>query len=176
MRLRSLIHLVEAASALGQSRKILVMGSSALLGSFPELGEAGGPLETTYDADLLPDPINSEIAGFLLESLGENSLFHEAQGYHLDVLAPEIVEALPAGWQDRLVPLNSRADCLDPCDVAAVKVRVGREKDVFVVRTLLELGKIQENALRERIASLELGERELFRTSRNLSVILRRDS
>ena len=52
MRVSALKHLVEATQALSHCQRIRVLGSSALLASFPQLGEAGQPLELSYDADL----------------------------------------------------------------------------------------------------------------------------
>ena len=62
MRLPALKHLVEAVHALAHSERICVLGSSALLGSFPELGEANGPLELSFDADLLVQPCDEQLA------------------------------------------------------------------------------------------------------------------
>ena len=62
MRLPSLKHLVEAVHALAHSERICVLGSSALLNPFPELGETDGPLELTYDADLLLQPCDDGLA------------------------------------------------------------------------------------------------------------------
>jgi len=143
MRIHALKHLVKAAGALGESRKVVVLGSASLLVSFPELGEAG-LLENTYDGDLLLEPISKEIAAFLNESLGQESLFSAEKGYHADILHPTIVESLPPGWEERLVPMDGFDDvfALDPCDLAAVKVVVGREKDLALVKGLLKLEKV----------------------------------
>jgi len=59
MRLPALNHLVAATQALSHCERIRVLGSSALLASFPELGNAGQPLELSYDADLLVEPHES---------------------------------------------------------------------------------------------------------------------
>jgi hypothetical protein len=56
MQLHALRHLVEAVRALSRSEKILVVGSSSLLASFPDLGDDGGPLTTTYDAVFFWNP------------------------------------------------------------------------------------------------------------------------
>ncbi len=170
MRVHALNHLVESARVLGQSRKVIVLGSASLLVSFPELGEQG-LLEKTYDGDLLLDPINKEIAAFLTEAIGRESLFQAQQGYHADILHPTIVDSLPPGWEVRLVRMEGMGNvfALDPCDLAAVKLVVGREKDLTLVRGLLQLGKIHIEPLRERFHSMPLGERELFRAGANLA-------
>ena len=53
MQLRSLNHLLEMVRALARPGEIDVLGSSSLLGSDPTLGDPGGPLELSMDADLL---------------------------------------------------------------------------------------------------------------------------
>jgi len=60
---------------------------------------------------------------------------------------------------------------LDPCDLAAVKVVVGREKDLTLVRGLLRLNKITEEKLRERLHTMPLGEKEMFRAGRNFAEV-----
>ncbi|MEI6070441.1 MAG: DUF6036 family nucleotidyltransferase [Verrucomicrobiae bacterium] len=173
MRLPALKHLVESVRSLGQSRKVIVLGSASLLASFPELGEME-LLESTYDGDLLLEPINKEIAGYLVEAVGQGSLFRAEHGYHADILHPTIVEGLPLGWEERLVAMEGFENvfALDPYDLAAVKVVVGREKDMALVRGLLGLGKITADNLRERLHAMPLGEKEMFRAGRNFSDLL----
>lgn len=153
--------------------KVVILGSASLLASWPEFGEPGAPLETTYDADFLLIPINREIAIRLGAELGKSTAFQAAFGYHADILHPSIVESLPPGWEDRLVPMDGfdKVFALDPFDLAAVKVVVGREKDLALVRGLLELKKITEEKLRERLHSMPLGEKEMFRAGRNLAEV-----
>lgn len=173
MRLRALNHLIESARALAESRKVIVLGSASLLASFPELGDLG-VLENTYDGDLLLDPINKEIAAYLTEALGQGSLFRAEKGYHADILHPTIVESLPPLWEERLVAMEGFENvfALDPYDLAAVKVVVGREKDLALVRGLLELKKILPDRLRARLNEMPLGEKEMFRAGRNLAGLL----
>ena len=174
MRLRSLRHIVGEAIALTCSEKIYVLGSSSLLASFSDLGEDGGPLSTTYDADLLLDPTNAVIAKNVGKRIGENSPFHVETGYHADIVHPDITATLPPDWVVRLVPLEDypNAFCLDPYDVAAVKIVVGRDKDLSLVKSLLEMGKIEAGKLRERFHTMPLGERELFKAGRNLTNVI----
>jgi len=172
MLIQSLEHLAQSALALAQSRKIYVLGSSSILASFPELGEAG-LLDNTFDADLLLDPVNKGVFELLKEAIGEGSLFEKEKGYHADILHPSIVETLPPGWEDRLVAVSGFENvfALQPLDLAAVKIVVGREKDLVLVRRLLQLGKIRAEDLRARWSSMALGERELFRSGRNLEEV-----
>jgi len=173
MLVQSLEHLVRSALALTQCRKICILGSSSILASFSELGEAG-LLDKTFDADLLLDPVNKGISDLLKEAIGEGSLFEKEKGYHADILHPSIVETLPPGWEGRLVAVRGfdNVFALDPVDLAAVKIVVGREKDLELVRRLLLLGKISGGDLNARWSSMGLGERELFRSGRNLRDVL----
>lgn len=175
MQLHALKHLAEAISALSRCEKIIVLGSSSLLSSFPELGEQGGPLTTTFDADFMVEPAGEQIAGFLSEAIGSGSLFEASNGYHADIVHPDITTTLPPGWENRLVPLAglNQVFCLDPYDLAAVKITLGREKDLSLVGALLKLGKIKPSKLRERFQTLSLDERELFKAGRNLAVLLK---
>jgi hypothetical protein len=173
MLIQSLEHLARSALALAQSRKVIVLGSSSILASFPELGEAG-LLDRTFDADFLLDPVNKGISDLLVEAIGEGSLFEKEKGYHADILHPSIVETLPPGWEERVVAMEGFENvfALEPLDLAAVKVVVGREKDLALVRRLLELGKIRAEDLRARWSSMPLGEKELFRSGGNLHSVV----
>ena len=174
MRFRSLTHLLEELRARDATRKIVVLGSSSLLPFHPELGEPGGPLDLTYDADFLLEPVDKEIALLLGQALGANKEFHLKFGYHADILHPSITETLPPGWEGRLVAVErfDNVFALEPLDLAVVKIVVGREKDLALVRGLLELGKISADDLRKRRSSMPLGEREMFQSGRNLALIL----
>jgi hypothetical protein len=144
MRLPALKHLVAAVHALAHSRRICVLGSSALLGSFPELGEAGGPLEMSFDGDLLLEPCDEQLAALLHEAVGEGSLFAQRSGYHADILRVEIVETLPPGWELRLVKLDAatNAAALAPEDLLVVKLRAGRAKDLVLCREVIRRGLV----------------------------------
>jgi len=173
MLVQSLEHLARSALALAQSQKIFILGSSSILASFPELGEEG-LLDNTFDADFLLNPVTKGISDFLKEAIGEGSLFEKERGYHADILHPSIVETLPPGWEGRLVAVAGfdNVFALEPLDLAVVKIVVGREKDLALVRGLLELGKISAEDLRKRWSSMPLGELEMFHSGRNLALII----
>ncbi len=173
MRFLSLIHLLEATLALSRPDRIYLLGSASLLASFPELGDLPSPLENTYDAHILLDPISKVMAALLGEAIGIRSLFRQTHGYHADILLPSVTDPFPPGWKDRLVPLDGFANvwAIDPHDLGMVKLCVGREKDVELVRALLEMKKLDCAKLRERFAILPLGEKELFRAGRNLGSV-----
>jgi hypothetical protein len=158
MNLAALQHLIRSAHALAEEVPLLVLGSASLLASFPELGDPQGPLASTFDADLCPDPFDELTATMLDEALGENRTYFRIHGYHADILRDSILETLPTGWRDRLVPVpeTEAAHALDPHDLAAVKLLVGRPKDLTLVRELYSAGQLKQEIVRERIRLLPI--------------------
>lgn len=158
MTLASLQHLLRSASALAEDRQFFVLGSASLLASFPETGEAGSLLASTYDADLCPSPFDELTGTMLEEALGEHRSYHQRHGYHADILRDTILDTLPAGWQERLVSIPGcpNALALDPNDLAAVKLLVGRAKDLSLIRELHKTARIQPETVRERIETLAI--------------------
>ena len=65
MRLRSLTRLLEVACAVAEPRRIVIIGSASLLPAHAELGDPGQPLDASYDADLLLEPMDEELAAIL---------------------------------------------------------------------------------------------------------------
>lgn len=140
-----------------EAERIIVFGSASLLASFPELGETpGSPLQTTYDADLIPYPFEEEIGMMLDEAFGADRGFHRRYGYHADIVRPKVTETFPEGWEERLVALGGVPNvfCLELHDMAAVKCFVGREKDARQVVWLFKHGKLDAAVLRQRISAV----------------------
>jgi hypothetical protein len=158
MNLAALQHLIRSAHALAEEVSLLVLGSASLLASFPDLGDPQGPLASTYDADLCPDPFDELTAVMLDEALGEDRAYFRIHGYHADILRDSILETLPTGWRDRLIPVpeTEAAHALDPHDLAAVKLLVGRPKDLALVRELHLAARLMPEIVRERIKFLPI--------------------
>lgn len=158
MNLAALQHLIRSAHALAEDVPLLVLGSASLLASIPELGNPQGPLASTYDADLCPDPFDELTAVMLDEALGENRAYFRIHGYHADILRDSILQTLPIGWRERLVPVpeTKAALALDPHDLAAVKLLVGRPKDLALVRELYSSAQLKQATVRERIELLPI--------------------
>lgn len=175
MRLPFLAHLLNSVSALARPRRIVVLGSSSLLPKHPELGEPGQPLEISLDADFLLEPVDQTIADMLKDAVGHESLFEQRYGYYADILRPVIAETLPAGWESRLhpVPGYENVFALDPYDLAVVKLMVGREKDLDLLRAMLKLKIVESEGLRRHYQQTPLGEREAVTAGRNLHLLLR---
>lgn len=174
MRLRSLIHLLEAVKALARPDRIIVLGSSSLLAVDPELGESGQPLESSYDADLLLTPSDDEMAGVLAESVGQESLYAQRNGCFADILRRDITETLPLDWETRVVPMAGvdKVFALDSYDLALVKLTLGREKDLELLQTLLKRGIIQTDRLRKHYQEAGFSEDKVLRAGRHLKALL----
>lgn len=167
MNLISLQHLVRSVRALAADREVIVLGSASLLTSFPELGGDTEPLATTYDADVCPQPFDETTALMIHESLGESGAFHLRHGYHVDVLRDAIFETLPPGWRERLVPVPEcdGAFALEPHDLAATKLLVGREKDIALVHHLHLTGRVSRHTVEERLDSIPRTDRLITASS-----------
>ena len=174
MRVQSLNHLLEVIVAVARPDSIQIIGSSSLLPEHPELGESNCPLELTTDADFLIEPINEGIAESLQLAAGADSAFMAKFGYYADILRPTMRETLPAGWETRLHPVAGYTNVftLDVYDLALVKLMVGREKDLNLLRALFQLQLIEPARLREHYQQCPLGEHDAMTAGRNLTMLL----
>ncbi len=174
MQLQSLNHILAVVQAMAAPEKIYVFGSACLLPSHPQLGEPGQPLALTQDADVLVQPIDDALASALLEAMGKEASFMQRFGYYADILRPAFVETLPKGWESRVTSItgHDNAFALDPYDLALVKLVLGREKDLELLRGLLRLGIVEAERLRQHCRQAPLEERQAFAASRNLHKLL----
>jgi hypothetical protein len=158
MNLEALQHIIRAAQTLAENKSIIVLGSSSLLAHFPNLGNPGEALSTTFDADILADPFDELTSIMLNEALGEDRAYYRIHGYHADILRDSIIDTLPSGWRERLspVPEMESAFALDPHDLAAVKLLVGRPKDLGLIEVLKKASLIQQDTVLERIELLPI--------------------
>ena len=152
MNRRQLEHVIRAAAATADVRDIVVIGSQAILGTFPDAPE--DLLEST-EVDVFPleAPEHSTVID---GAIGEMSLFHQTFGYHAHGV-DDRTAILPLGWQDRLVRIdneNTRGSvgwCLEPHDRAVSKLAAGRAKDFAFVEKLLREKLISEAVLTDRL-------------------------
>jgi len=174
MRVQSLSHLIDVVRSVARPRKVYVLGSASLLVIHPEIGEKGGPLELTADADLLLEPSSEAIAESLQFAAGRDSAFMSQFGYYADIMRPSIAQSLPTGWESRLVPVPTydNAFALNPYDLALVKLLVGREKDLDLLRAMLRLGIVEKDRLRQHYQDQPLPEREAKKAGRHLHQVL----
>lgn len=152
MTREQLEHLLRAAGAVTDQDRLVVIGSQAILGQFPD-----APPETllSMEADLIPidDPDKWNLIDGVL---GEGSPFHETFGYYADGVE-ESTPVLPGGWKDRLVVVNNANTrgvsglCLEIHDLLIAKYCAGREKDLKFAHAVVAHGLCHEATLRERL-------------------------
>ena len=139
MKRADLEHILRAAGAIAQVDELIVLGSQAILGSYPE---APTELLVSQEVDTYP-PAAPEKADLIDGSIGELSPFHEQFGYYAHGVGPETA-VLPKNWHQRLVRINNANTggvtglCLHPGDLAISKLVAGREKDLYFVGILLQ--------------------------------------
>jgi hypothetical protein len=150
-------HLVRAAADIASDDELVVIGSQAILGQFPD---APASLRVSVEADLFPKN-HPERADLIDGSIGEGSPFHAAYGYYAQGVG-ETTAVLPDGWRERLTPIrneNTRgatAWCLEVHDLLVSKAVAGREKDRYFVREAIAHGLADEGTLLARLATTDI--------------------
>jgi hypothetical protein len=153
-------HIIRAAGTIADDDDIVVIGSQAILGEFPEAPEE---LLVSREADVYPRT-HGERSDLIDGSIGEGSPFEHVYGYYAHGVGPETA-VLPAGWEGRLVMVSNantrfvRGWCLEVHDLAISKLVAGREKDLDFVGALGQHGMARVEILRGRLAVTELDER-----------------
>ena len=148
-------HLIRAAADIASDDEIIVIGSQAILGQFPD---APAPLRVSVEADLFPLH-HPERADLIDGTIGELSPFHATYGYYAQGVA-ETTAKLPAGWKDRLVVIENantrgaRGLCLEIHDLLVSKAIAGRDKDIAFLRTAARGGLASQATLLERLGTV----------------------
>ena len=160
MRRADLEHLLRAASTISGDRDVLVIGSQSVLASLTEDAlppEATGSIEADVaffdDAD---DAKADQVDG----AIGELSPFHERFGYYAQGVSVTTA-ILPAGWRDRLIPLDTdqtapgRGLCIEPHGCVIAKLLAGRGKDLAFAGALVRAGIVDLAVLAERLPTVD---------------------
>jgi hypothetical protein len=157
MKRSELEHLIRAAGSIANDPEIVVIGSQAVLGQFPN---APARLLMSAEADLFPLH-RPELADLIDGSIGEGSRFHEQFGYYAQGVG-ERTAVLPKGWRDRLVRIenaNTRGVsglCLEVHDLAISKHVASREKDLEFTRELARHGMTDSKILLARLKETDV--------------------
>lgn len=161
MRRDQLEHLIRATCDLLGVDEVVVIGSQAILASYPDEG-LPAPATRSLEADMLPADDPDEAKADLIDGvLGNGSMFEETHGIHADGVG-ESTALLAEGWRDRLVPLRNENTsgktgwCLDPHDLVAAKMLAGRTKDLDFCGSLVEGNVIDPEVVIERLAATEV--------------------
>jgi len=174
MRLGALKHMAEVVRAMSRPQRIVVIGSSSLFASFPELDIDGGLLATTNDADFIVLPFDEMTGQMIHDALSEGRNFHQRHGYYADILRPIGLEEMTPGWEERLVPLPGMEDlvfCLHPKDMAVCKLRAGRPKDIALLAGLIRNGMLDAVELRAHLRLTPMREVMILRSHQCLDQV-----
>jgi len=147
---QQLEHVIRAVSSIAGDTEIIVIGSQAILGRYPD-----APAELLVSADVDVYPRNHPERSDLIDgSIGELSPFHETYGYYAQGVG-ERTAVLPEGWEARLVGVPTSAGtglCLEPHDLVLSKYVAGREKDLEYVRAAIRHRLVEPATLLERLS------------------------
>jgi hypothetical protein len=153
--------LLRAASRIAGDRDVIVIGSQAILGTYPDAAlpaEAIGSIE----ADVcFFDDIDEVKSDRVDGAIGELSSFHETFGVYAQGVSVATA-VLGPGWRDRIVvyenskTLPGRGLCLEAHDLVGAKLAVGREKDFEFAESLIRESLIDVSVLLRRIDALPL--------------------
>lgn len=147
-------HIIRAAGAIANDPQIVIFGSQAVLGEYPD---APSELLVSMEADVFP--LNHpERADKIEGAIGEFSGFHDEFGYYAQAVGPTTA-TLPKGWRRRLVRIeneNTRGIaglCLEVHDLSISKYVAGREKDLTFTRVLVREQLVEQKTLLKRLAT-----------------------
>jgi hypothetical protein len=168
VRREQLEHLLRSASKIAGVTDLVVIGSQAILGTYPEW-ELPTEATMSVEADLAIDAHlarldlgvdESELADLIDGAIGEGSMFHETFGYYAQGVETATA-VLTEGWRERLVPfICETADpvavgwCLERHDLWVAKAAAGREKDHEFCKALASSDLVDPRTCLERIAVL----------------------
>jgi len=156
MNRAQLEHVIRAAATIADDDEIVVIGSQAVLGQFPD---APPELLRSMEADVWPRH-HPERWDLVDGSIGELSPFHETFGYYAQGVGPETA-VLPEGWANRLVRVEAGGGgavglCLEIHDLLISKYVAGREKDLEFAAAAVRHGMAERATLERRLAATKL--------------------
>jgi hypothetical protein len=147
MKKHQLDDVLRAAGRITGEKQFVIIGSQSLHGKYPDLPD---DLVQSAEVDLIVK--NEATRTEWLNTIGQDSPFHEQFGYYADPVE-DGTAVLPAGWRGRLVNLppgdteGVRGLCLDPHDLAIAKYVARREKDIAFNRALAQRGLVMREQL-----------------------------
>lgn len=158
MNREQLEHVIRAAGSVIGDEGVIIIGSQAILGTFPDGLPELATLSTEVDVLAFDDP-SGEKADAVAGALGEFSQFHETFDVYADGVDVTTAK-LPDGWQDRLMEVNTVGTggrtgwCLGVADLCASKLAAHRDKDLAYVEAVVGSGHVSRTDLVERIMGL----------------------
>lgn len=159
MKRSQLEHIIRAACTIADDDELVIIGSQSVLAQFPDAPEE---LVVSLEADVCPRH-HPERAELIEGSIGELSMFHATFGYYADGVDLHVA-TLPAGWEDRLVPIRGPGTAgntgwaLEIHDLLISKYVANREKDRHYTRAALRYELADLETLRVRLAATALSD------------------
>jgi hypothetical protein len=152
-------HVLAAAAEVTGQDEFVVIGSQAILGSYPHPPDR---MLQSLEADIYPLH-QPEAADLIDGALGDGSQFHLAYGYYAHGVGPETAKA-PYGWQERLIRREipprvagthtAIAWCLEVHDLVLSKCVAGRDRDWDYAAEALTAGIVDADLLLSRVGDL----------------------
>lgn len=167
MNRNQLEHIIRASGDVLKEDAVIIVGSQSILGSSPEGLPREVTLSTEADVMAVSDP-TGEKALLINGTIGEFTLFDVEYGYYAEGIEEPLCR-FPAGWRERLIPVNTPATegvtglCAEPHDLAVAKLLAGRDKDLKYVRALLKSGHLKPGTLLERVEGTSMSDDEMAR-------------
>jgi hypothetical protein len=157
MKRSELEHIIRASGEIAADDEIIIIGSQAILGQFPN---APVRLLMSMEADIYPknDPQKAhDVDG----AIGEGSSFHELHGYYAQGVGKNTA-VLPEDWEDRLIAVNNENTngvtgyCLEVHDLAISKMIAMRSKDLEFVQELVRHDIIEKKTMLHRLKQTDV--------------------
>jgi len=157
MQRSELEHLIRASGETAADDEIIIIGSQAILGQFPD---APVRLLSSMEADVYPKN-HPEKADEVDGAIGEGSSFHESHGYYAQGVG-KTTAVLPADWESRLIAVKNENTngvtgyCLEVHDLAISKMIAMRPKDLEFVQELVRYDMINKKTMLHRLKQTDL--------------------
>ena len=150
-------HIIRAAGEVSGEDEIVIVGSQAILGQFPDAPES---LRASIEADLYPKNA-PQLAEEIDAVIGSLSQFQIEWGIYAHGVSPDTA-TLPRGWESRLVVVDNantngrRGLCLEVNDLVISKYVAGRPKDYEFNAEVVRLGFVDETTLMARLDATDI--------------------
>lgn len=156
MNKEQLLDLTERVKFVAGVELPVIVGSQSLYAVTSQVPDS---VRRSVECDFLLLAAGPPVFRAVIEQIGFASSFQETHGYYADALGLATV-VLPAGWQERLVPLTddagrTHAYCLEIHDTCVSKLMAGREKDFMFIKELLDRGLADINAFTSRAETIQ---------------------
>jgi hypothetical protein len=163
-------HIIRAASTIAEDDEIIVLGSQAVLGQYPD---APPELCASNEADVYPK--NHPARWNVIDgAIGELSPFHETFGYYAQGVE-EGTAVLPPGWAERLIAVQTPATrgatglCLEIHDLLLSKYIAGRGKDRAYARAAIRGGMVDRTTLLGRLRGMPVPAEKVTEVSEQIA-------